>query len=1630
MNRGHGNTMAISLYMATLIGWLGSAQAYSIPSGPFKYKTEKPAGQEFNTLAAAEAALRNYSTAAQYVELESETAINLAGGSTLIINKYEVTEPPPATGDSWHWRNNVSVAGPFASAAAAAAAEVAGWPCLTTGPTPSGGAYIPAINSTWDGGASPPAGSVPPQENSSHQYQIFEYAGYEYSTCSGNIVDYYLAVRASRDMSCPPGLTQIQTSHTHAGLDVRCYSPFDAEIYYFSHFTNPGDPGTTEDQTNTDQSVTPGVSHCTEVGNPCDVATGAKVEIAVDYAGPGPVFVRTYRSNLPANQSRWAGLGDGWTHNYAAHVVFDRNNNPQSLFRPDGTTIQVERVNSEYYRSTNGTSIHLIQDSTFFWTVYLPSGAKETYRRLDVAPFGKRGVLIELRDPAGRITTVNRGSYWMQNEVLMVIGPFGHVLDPVHRRINQTSCDTEPCLMQLTRLRDPAGREIHYGGGQYMDPEDPATWEWDLKTVQYQDGNVLRYVYDKPNAKDSNFLVGIVNENGDRYASFYYNAEGLARSTWRGNHTRYQQFLLSYTDGYTTVTDQEGHSTRYHFDGNDGLRKLARISNLSDGLSRHFEYDDRQRLTALVDENGVRTTWDYDDNHLLTRIDAAGSSDQRVTSFEYLDATNSLATLQTTASVTLCQNAMRHLVWDYHAGTQLVRTVTLQGVDPRDCSPLARTVTYSDYNQFQQPRMIDGPRNDVDDHLTLMYWEPQTPGTDCRAGGNCGQIREIRNALGHAYSFSYQPNTGLLRQTIDPNQLVTTYSYDSRDRVTSITQFTPDGNEQRTTSLAYQANGLLASMVFPNGRTREFTWNDAMLLESIKDNLGNEVERFHDARGNLAAAYWKNMNGATRKSVVTTFDARNNLAALQLGSTTASSLAFDALGNLILATNPNLHATEYIYDAFNRLIVVNDPENGPAYATRYEYDSADRVTSVSAPNGTKTTYRYDDLGNLLAEHSPDRGVTLYGHDSAGNVTCLADGRFSTGFTRCEAVPERRSYVYDALNRLVAVDYQSTASAAPDLQLIYDAPGQLGQLFAVHHEAEDGTVVDTHFEYDGFGNLAELRQFVPGSPAAPDFYTTGFQYDADDELALIRYPSGRLIDYARNAIGQITQITMYGPNGQPGTTLVANVQYEPFGEPARIKFGNGLASIRDYDLAGRVTLLALGNNNSAWDIRELSYDNAGNIVHDADWLQPANTRDYRYDALNRVIDDSRLEANASVDTYTYDPNGNRLGRSTTTTTYASQLFTYGDGSNASNRMSTRDGQLVSHDGAGNLVDDGAGRRFTYNAANRLATIHSDGDRLTILYNGLGQVARTTTKPNCPCGGCANWEEYFHFAPDGTALGMAQKSSSGTVVEWDWVWLDDIPIAQIQESYLADGTHVGTEITYLHADHLGTPRLGTDRSRNITWRFESDAFGQAEVYGSTTVRLRLPGQIDYGVGRISYNYFRDYDASIGRYIESDPIGLPGGTNTYAYAALNPLVNTDRNGLFIGLSLSRLLRPLLGISAQEAAVAGKAVDASIGAAVLPIDRQRIRSQTLKAVLDASQAVGSLSSLGLAGAGAVGASGALAVGGAVALAGLGGYELSDFAARRVINPLLDEMLNCPTIGSCLADYVDRRTGTDICGR
>jgi RHS repeat-associated protein len=113
--------------------------------------------------------------------------------------------------------------------------------------------------------------------------------------------------------------------------------------------------------------------------------------------------------------------------------------------------------------------------------------------------------------------------------------------------------------------------------------------------------------------------------------------------------------------------------------------------------------------------------------------------------------------------------------------------------------------------------------------------------------------------------------------------------------------------------------------------------------------------------------------------------------------------------------------------------------------------------------------------------------------------------------------------------------------------------------------------------------------------------------------------------------------------------------------------------------------------------------------------------------------------------------------------------------------------------------------------------------------------------------------------------------------------------------------GVDIFYVHTDHLNTPRKITRPSDNkLRWTYNPDPFGNGvpnqnpQSLGNFTYNLRFPGQYADSETGLRYNYFRDYDSATGRYVESDPIGLAGGRNTYAYAGDSPTLHADPSGL----------------------------------------------------------------------------------------------------------------------------------------
>jgi RHS repeat-associated protein len=107
--------------------------------------------------------------------------------------------------------------------------------------------------------------------------------------------------------------------------------------------------------------------------------------------------------------------------------------------------------------------------------------------------------------------------------------------------------------------------------------------------------------------------------------------------------------------------------------------------------------------------------------------------------------------------------------------------------------------------------------------------------------------------------------------------------------------------------------------------------------------------------------------------------------------------------------------------------------------------------------------------------------------------------------------------------------------------------------------------------------------------------------------------------------------------------------------------------------------------------------------------------------------------------------------------------------------------------------------------------------------------------------------------------------------------------------------GQNTYYYHPDHLATPQKITDSSGAIVWSADYKPFGEAAVTVSTIPNnLRFPGQYYDAETGLNYNYFRDYNPAIGRYMESDPLGTRNGANLYAYVSDNPAMGIDPRGL----------------------------------------------------------------------------------------------------------------------------------------
>jgi RHS repeat-associated protein len=245
------------------------------------------------------------------------------------------------------------------------------------------------------------------------------------------------------------------------------------------------------------------------------------------------------------------------------------------------------------------------------------------------------------------------------------------------------------------------------------------------------------------------------------------------------------------------------------------------------------------------------------------------------------------------------------------------------------------------------------------------------------------------------------------------------------------------------------------------------------------------------------------------------------------------------------------------------------------------------------------------------------------------------------------------------------------------------------------------------------------------------------------------------------------------------------------------------------------------------------------------------------------------------------------------------------------ITRRGNQTLTLDAAGNTLSDGSGRTFSYNAAERLQQAALNGTVVaSYAYRANGRRARAlmstanTAGPGCKpkkkppkkpkpkCAPGVPGTAVYHYDLTGNLIG--ETTEIGEPIT-DYVYAGAIPLAQLDRDGLAD------TLTYLHTDHLNTPRLATDPSGTAVWRWDGNAFGDSAPNQDpdgdgtlTTVNLRYPGQYFDAETGLHYNWHRYYDPKTGRYLTSDPVGLQGGLNTYSYVFNNPLRWVDPAGL----------------------------------------------------------------------------------------------------------------------------------------
>lgn len=801
-----------------------------------------------------------------------------------------------------------------------------------------------------------------------------------------------------------------------------------------------------------------------------------------------------------------------------------------------------------------------------------------------------------------------------------------------------------------------------------------------------------------------------------------------------------------------------------------------------------------------------------------------------------------------------------------------------------------RTVNYT-YDSNLRLRSVE----DADGNTTQIDYVSTT-----------GDVASITDPSGYAKSISYNSSNRLKSMSAPVNSFTYAYTTNGNGQIIAVKITDPNGHIQ---NLSFDSNHYLTSNVraqgLPEQQTMTYARNTSTneLITSATDQLNRETCYTYDSLANITSvtrlcgsqnsSAWIYSYGPHFNQLATAtdplnhetifgFDSLEDIISIEDPLDNMTTAAYNGQGQVTSITDPMSNSTSYSYDSYGDLASVAEPLD----TVMLTNDSAGRVTVVTDPLQNQVKMNYDNLGNLtgVTDGNGDSTVWEYSegvffeeaiNSNYGTTIIYSYSQSPPGVTVTYSTGVSVTYYFDGVGNVTSmIDGRGLTTA-----YTYDGLNRLIKATFNSTGVSGFNQTTATYAYDGGNRLSTAHDSGTGS-AADSITRT---YDGLDDLLSDQYASNILngtVSFAYDSAQRRTSMTAanqmptsygYDADNQLMSitqgTLAVSIQYDGDGRPMNISLPTNVAGTLGYDHDSRLT--------------SINYGSLGNLT-------------YQYDLDGRLIDVGGTLASVVVP-------------SPATATYQTTVYNLN-----ARPLKTWNGVSATYDLNGNLLSDPSnGGAYAWNERNQLASATTAGNSLAFIYDALGRRVGQTRN------GLATGYVFdgLNVVQEQTSSGNANMlSMPGSVNQTMALTIAPQLLANLS---LAPGQPAGSNVpkalwgpglnSYLvRSDSGGTWTMLRDGLGSIaavttgssTRNYAYSPFGASAGSGASNSNpyQYIGNQLD--ASGLYYTNARYYSPVLQQFVSVDPLGADAGNaDVYGYANDSPTNMTDPVGLFCG-------------------------------------------------------------------------------------------------------------------------------------